>query len=103
MKKLRPFAWVIIAINLYFLISFFWDYDVNADDTANGIGLMVLFFWLAMVNTVLYVIFRVTSGRKPSENSTLESKLKEIDRLKTDGLITEEEYTAKRKAILESN
>ncbi len=103
MKKLRPFAWVIIAINLYFLISFFWDYDVNADDTANGIGLMVLFFWLAMVNTVLYVIFRVTSGRKPSENSTLESKLKEIDRLKADGLITEEEYTTKRKAILDSN
>jgi len=101
MRKLRPFAWVIIAINLYFIVSFFWNYDVNADDTANGIGVMVLFFWLAMLNTVMYVIFRVTSGRKSNIGTSLESQLNEIDRLKADGLITEEEYKAKRKAILE--
>ena len=100
MKKLRPFAWVIIAINLYFIGFFFKDYDVNADPTANGIGLMVLIFWLAMLNTVLYVIYRVTSGRKSHISNTLESQLREIDRLKADGLITEEEYSSKRKSIL---
>ena len=88
MKKLRPFAWVIITLNLYFVVSFFWNYDVNADDTANGIGIMVLFFWLAMLNTVMYVIFRITSGRKSSTDTSLESKLKDIDRLKSDGFIT---------------
>jgi hypothetical protein len=103
MKNLRPFAWVIIAINLYFIVSFFWDYDPEADPTSNGIGVLVLFFWLAMINTVLYVLFRITSGKKQSKSSTLESKLKEIDRLKVNGLISEEEYSTKRKAILESN
>ena len=102
MRKLRPFAWVIIAINIYFVGFFFWDYDVNADPTANGIGLMVLIFWLAMLNTVLYVIYRVTSGRKPQTSNSLESQLREIDRLKDVGLITDEEYANKRRSILEN-
>ena len=41
MRDIRPFGWVIIAINAYILISFFAGYDVNGDDTANGIGIMV--------------------------------------------------------------
>lgn len=100
MRKLRPFAWVIIAINAYFVGFFFWDYDVNADPTSNGIGLMVLIFWLAMLNTVLYVIFRVTSGKKNQVSNSLEDQLLEIDRLRTKGLITEEEFARKRKSIL---
>jgi uncharacterized membrane protein len=64
MKGLRPFAWVIIVINAYFIISFFSSYDVNADDTANGIGIMVLIFWLAIMNTFLYVIYRITGTKK---------------------------------------
>jgi hypothetical protein len=64
MKNLRPFAWVIIVINAYFVISFFWSYDVNADDTANGIGIMVLIFWLAIVDTFLYVLYRITGTKK---------------------------------------
>jgi hypothetical protein len=64
MKDLRPFAWVIIAINAYFVISFFGSYDVNADDTANGIGIMVLIFWLAIMNTFLYVLYRITGTKK---------------------------------------
>ena len=64
MKNLRPFAWVIIVINAYFVISFFWSYDVNADDTANGIGIMVLIFWLAILNTFLYVLYRITGTKK---------------------------------------
>ena len=99
--KLRPFAWVIIAINAYFVISFFMDYDPNGDTTANGIGIMVLFFWLAIVNVVLYVIYRITAGRKSDTNVTLESQLKEIERLKASGLITEEEYFTRRRILIE--
>jgi len=29
MRDIRPFGWVIIAINAYILISFFAGYDVN--------------------------------------------------------------------------
>jgi hypothetical protein len=101
--KLRPFAWFIIVANAYFIISFFIDYDPNGDDLGNGIGIMVLFFWLALMNTVLYVIFRITAGRRSDEPKSIESKLKEIERLKESGIITEDEYLTTRKAILESN
>ena len=64
MKNLRPFAWVIIVLNAYFFVSYFMSYDVNASDTANGIGIMVLIFWLAIMNTFLYVLYRITGGKK---------------------------------------
>jgi uncharacterized membrane protein len=101
--KLRPLAWFIIVANAYFIISFFVDYDVNADPTANGIGLMVLVFWLAMMNTFLYVIFRITARQKNEEPKSLELKLKEIEYLRDSGLITSDEYQAKRKSIIENN
>jgi hypothetical protein len=99
--KLRPFAWVIIAINAYFVVSFFMDYDPNGDSTANGIGIMVLFFWLAIVNVVLYVFYRITAGRKSGAEVTLGSQLKEIERLKASGLITDEEYSTRRRILIE--
>lgn len=77
------------------------DYDPEGDATANGIGIMVLFFWLAIVNVVLYVIYRITAGRKSEGNVTLESQLKEIERLKVSGLITEEEYKTRRRILIE--
>lgn len=64
MKSIRPFGWVIIALNAYFFISFFKDYDSTASDTANGIGFMFLIFWLAIMNTFLYVLYRITGGKK---------------------------------------
>jgi uncharacterized membrane protein len=100
--KLRPFAWFIIIINAYFIISFFAGIDTNADPTANGFGVIILVFWLAIMNTFLYVIFRITARRKSDAPQSLEGKLKEIDRLRASGLITEDEYNAKRKAILET-
>ena len=77
------------------------DYDPNGDSTANGIGIMVLFLWLAILNVVLYVIYRITAGRKNVVNVTLESQLKEIERLKASGLITDEEYSTRRKILIE--
>jgi hypothetical protein len=64
MKELRPFAWVIIALNAYFFISFVISYDTEASDTANGLGVMFLVFWLAIMNTFLYVLYRITGGKK---------------------------------------
>ena len=64
MKNIRPFGWVIIALNVYFFYVFFKDYDQNASDTVNGLSFMFLILWLAIMNTFLYVIYRVTSGKK---------------------------------------
>jgi len=64
MKDIRPFGWVIIAINAYILVSFFAGYDVNGDDTANGLAIMVTLFFLAILNTFLYVLYRVTGTKK---------------------------------------
>lgn len=64
MKNLRPFAWVIIVLNAYFFISFFMGVDGSESDTVVGLGFMVLIFWLAIMNTFLYVLYRITGGKK---------------------------------------
>ena len=64
MKNIRPFGWVIIALNVYFLYAFFSGVDGTESDTALGLGFMFLMFWLAIMNVVLYVIYRVTGGKK---------------------------------------
>jgi hypothetical protein len=64
MKNIRPFGWVIIILNAYFFVSFLTEIDQGDSDTVIGLGFMVLIFWLAIMNTFLYVIYRVTSGKK---------------------------------------
>jgi hypothetical protein len=64
MKNLRPFAWVIIVLNAYFLISFFMGIDGTESDTAIGLGFMFIIFWLAIMNTFLYVLYRITGGKR---------------------------------------
>ena len=64
MKSIRPFGWVIIALKIYFLYAFFSGGDGTESDTALGLGFMFLMFWLAIMNVVLYVIYRVTGGKK---------------------------------------
>jgi hypothetical protein len=66
MKNIRPFGWVIIALNAYFFISFFMNVDTSstADSTATGLGFMFLIFWLAILNTFLYVLYRITGGKQ---------------------------------------
>jgi len=64
MKNIRIFGWVIIALNIYFLYVFFSDVDGTESDTALGLGFMFLMFWLAIMNVVLYVIYRVTGTKK---------------------------------------
>jgi threonine/homoserine/homoserine lactone efflux protein len=64
MKNLRPFAWVIIALNIYFVVAFSLEIDSTDSDTALGLQFMVLMVWLAIMNVVLYVLYRITGGKK---------------------------------------
>jgi hypothetical protein len=99
--KLRPFAWVILVINAYFLIMFFKDFDTNGDPTVNGASFMFLIVWLAILNSFLYVLFRITAKRRGFEKPNLKSQLKEIDDLKREGLISIEEYDKRRARLIE--
>jgi hypothetical protein len=64
MKNIRPFGWVIILLNVYFFVSFSMQIDPNDSNTALGIQFFVLIFWLAIMNTFLYVLYRITGGKK---------------------------------------
>lgn len=64
MKNIRPMGWVIIVLNAYFFINFFMSYDSNDSDTVIGLSFMFLIFWLAILNTFLYVIYRVTGSKQ---------------------------------------
>lgn len=68
MKNIRLFGWFIIAINAYYLYSFSKGVvDLSVDgsgDAAVGIyAFMSLIIW-AVINVVLYVLYRVTDGKK---------------------------------------
>ncbi len=64
MKGIRPFGWVIIALNAYFFVSFFVGLDPNDSETVVGLSFIFLIFWLAIMNTFLYVLYRITGGKK---------------------------------------
>ena len=68
MKNIRPMGWLIIAFNVYYLYAFSKGIvDISAEgggDTAVGIyALFSLFVW-AVLNIILYILFRVTAKKK---------------------------------------
>jgi hypothetical protein len=68
MKNIRPMGWVIIIFNAYYLYAFSKGIvDISADgggDVAVGIyAFFSLIVW-AVLNIILYVLFRVTSKKK---------------------------------------
>lgn len=68
MKNLRPFAWVIIAINAYLLYGFLSGIVSMSKDGSSDTGIGIYFFlsvfvW-ALINVPLYVIYRITGGKK---------------------------------------
>ena len=75
MKNIRPFGWVIIALNIYFFVNFFMGLSGTESDTVLGFGFMILIFFLAIMNTFLYVLYRVT-GTKKRECPACGSKVK---------------------------
>ncbi len=68
MRNIRPFGWVIIAINVYFLYALSKGvYEIGNDDgsdAAVGIYVFVSLIVWAVINVVLYVLYRVTGGKK---------------------------------------
>jgi hypothetical protein len=68
MKNIRPMGWLILAFNTYYLYAFSKGIvDITAEgggDTAVGIyALLSLFVW-AVLNIILYILFRVTAKKK---------------------------------------
>jgi hypothetical protein len=68
MRNIRLFGWIIIAINAYYFYAFSKGVvELSADgsgDAAVGIyAFMSLIIW-AVINVVLYVLYRVTGGKK---------------------------------------
>ena len=77
MRNIRPFGWVIIAFNVYFLYAFSRGIaDLDDNDIAIGFySLMSLFIW-AVINVILYVLFRVTGKGKSRTCPACGSKVK---------------------------
>jgi hypothetical protein len=65
----------------------------------SGFGWFVLSLFISPIITLILLAILPRRGSSPV---SLAGKLKEIDRLREDGIITEDEYQVKRKAIIES-
>jgi hypothetical protein len=65
MRKVRPFGWVIIAFNIYYVYAFSKGViELGNDDLAVGMyAIMSLFIW-AIINVILYVLYRVTARKQ---------------------------------------
>ena len=69
MKGIRPFGWVIIVLNVFFVINFFVGSEglhIKQGDPNSVImnqfqGLVI---WLFVMNIVLYLIYRITGRKK---------------------------------------
>ena len=64
MKNIRPLGWIIIAVNVFFLISFFASIDANSSDTVVGLSFILTLFVLTIINIPLYIVYRVTGSKK---------------------------------------
>ena len=79
MRSIRPFGWIIIAFNVYYLYAFGKGViDLGSDDLAVGMyAIMSLFIW-AIINVILYVLYRVTARKQrkcPACDSTVKAGL----------------------------
>ena len=69
MKGIRPFGWVIIVLNVFFVINFFVGSEglhIKQGDPNSVImnQFQGLFIWLFVMNIVLYLIYRITGRKK---------------------------------------
>jgi hypothetical protein len=68
MKDIRPFGWVIIVINALLIYSFTAGViEIGAEESGDitaGIYIFISLIIMAVVNVVLYVLYRVTGGSK---------------------------------------
>ena len=72
----------------------------------SGFGWFLLSLFISPLITLVFLAIlpkRGTSVESQNDFQSLEVKLKEIERLKVSGLLTEDEYATKRKSIIDSN
>jgi amino acid permease len=83
-------------------------------EEGSGIGQIFVAFWMLIVILMIaYYVHNLKSGKAsssamaeidlemPESGPTVEEKLRSLERLKKDRLITEEEYLQKRKEIMQ--
>ncbi|KAF0158085.1 MAG: Uncharacterized protein FD159_1232 [Syntrophaceae bacterium] len=83
-------------------------------EEGSGIGQIFVVFWMLIVILIIaYNVYNLKSGKAsasamaeidldlPESGPTVEEKLRSLERLKKDRLITEEEYLQKRKEIMQ--
>jgi hypothetical protein len=63
MKNIRPFGWVIIAINIFFVFNFFSSVDPNDSSTVTGLSFIFTFIVLVIIDIPLYIIYRITAKK----------------------------------------
>jgi hypothetical protein len=66
----------------------------------SGFGWFVLSLFISPIITLILLAVLPRRGSTPL---SLEGKLREIDRLRAEGVLTEDEYQVKRKAIIETS
>ncbi len=92
--------WAIIFSLLLLFIAIFTPLSTPVFGTAGFIGTIIA--WVLMIRSekrdeeVIDVHFKVTDPKK----SDFEEKLRKLENLRTDGLISDEEYEKKRKEIM---
>ena len=63
MRKIRPIAWVMIILNVWFLYALFTTLGNNSDEYYQTGALLGYMFAAGFINVVLYIIFRITEKR----------------------------------------
>jgi hypothetical protein len=107
---------IVIVLMMGFGIYFM---ALIADESESGVGIVFLSVWLlvcmVIAGSMLYNYFKhdddaaiggeitFTDQETPTVTNNVENKLKQLERLYKEKLITEEEYQSKRKAIMESD
>ncbi|MCF8051503.1 MAG: SHOCT domain-containing protein [Desulfobacterales bacterium] len=114
----------IVIASFFLLLGLVFGVVVGLENTSSSEGgLMILqgvflLIWVVACLSIIVFYARLLSKRTPEQNSLLdvhlentvdaapntgdfESRLRKLERLKQDGLITEPEYVAKREKILQ--
>jgi hypothetical protein len=95
-KKVYP---LFVEIFLFlFVLSIVAGYFASTK-SRSGFGWFFLSFLISPVITLIILAILPSKG---SPNLSFDGKLKELERIRASGFITEEEYKTKRKAILDS-
>ena len=72
----------------------------------SGFGWFLLSLFISPLITLIFLAIlpkRFTLGESSNVPQSLEARLKEIERLRAEGLLNEEEYATKRKSIIDTN